>query len=180
MRKTIAIAALTVTAGAAFIAVAPAAVATPTNGAPASGMDFMGRDVNFEAAADAEVMATPTRDFKISARFGQAGPYWSSGYHTGLDFAAPTGTPIFAVEDGKVVSAGPAGAYGNMIEVAHGDGTRSLYAHLSRIDVKKGQKVQRGERIGSLGNTGNSTGPHLHFEISRKSTPVNPEKFLNI
>jgi murein DD-endopeptidase MepM/ murein hydrolase activator NlpD len=85
-----------------------------------------------------------------------------------------------AVESGKVVSAGPAGAYGNMIEIAHGDGTRSLYAHLSDIDVKVGQKVQRGEHIGNLGNTGNSTGPHLHFEIKKKGTPVDPEKFLNL
>jgi murein DD-endopeptidase MepM/ murein hydrolase activator NlpD len=177
MKKHIAIAALTATAGAAFLTPAAAAQATePT----ASTMDFMGRSVNFEAAAKAEGMAIPTRNYKISAVFGQSGPYWSSGRHTGLDFAAPMGTTIMAVDDGKVVAAGPAGAYGNMIEVAHGDGTRSLYAHLSSIDVKKGQKVSRGEHIGALGNTGNSTGPHLHFEISKKGTPVDPAKFLNL
>ena len=182
MKTIIGIAALTATATLGFVA--PATAAEPTAGgkqtASASGLDFMGNKVNYEAAADAEGMALPTKNFTISARFGQSGPYWSSGRHTGLDFAAPIGTPIMAVEDGKVVAAGPAGAYGNMIEIAHGDGTRSLYAHLSAIDVKVGQKVTRGEHIGALGNTGNSTGPHLHFEIGRKGTPVNPENFLNL
>lgn len=166
-----AIAALTATAALGLAAPASAA-------APESGMDFMGRSVNFEAAAAAEDLQVPTSNYKISATFGQSGPYWSSGRHTGLDFAAPMGTPIVAVDDGKVVAAGPAGAYGTMIEVAHGDGTRSLYAHLSGIDVRKGQQVARGERIGALGNTGNSTGPHLHFEISKNGTPVDPQKHL--
>jgi len=167
-----AIAALTATAALGF-------AATPaTAAAPESGMDFMGQSVNFKAAADAEGLQVPTSNYKISATFGQTGPYWSSGRHTGLDFAAPMGTPIVAVDDGKVVASGPAGAYGNMIEVAHGDGTRSLYAHLTSIDVRKGQKVTRGEHIGDLGSTGNSTGPHLHFEISKNGTPVDPQKHL--
>jgi murein DD-endopeptidase MepM/ murein hydrolase activator NlpD len=182
MNTITAIAALTATATVGIVAPGSAVEASvPTaQSTSASGMDFMGRSVNFEAAAQAEGMHVPTRNYQISARFGQAGPYWSSGRHTGIDFAAPIGTTIMAVESGKVVSAGPAGAYGNMIEIAHGDGTRSLYAHLSDIDVKVGQKVQRGEHIGNLGNTGNSTGPHLHFEIKKKGTPVDPEKFLNL
>ncbi len=167
-----AIAALTATAALGF-------AATPATAAvPEAGMDFMGHDVNFKAAAEAEGLQVPTSNYTISATFGRSDPYWSSGRHTGLDFAAPMGTPIVAVDDGKVVASGPAGAYGNMIEVAHGDGTRSLYAHLSSIEVRRGQTVARGEHIGDLGNTGNSTGPHLHFEISKNRTPVDPAKHL--
>ncbi len=180
--KLIAMATLTA-AATVGIAASPAAASAapgPAVSAPKTGMDFMGRTVNFEAAAEAEGMLVPTSNYKISATFGQAGPYWSTGHHTGLDFAAPTGTPIVAVEDGKIVSSGPAGAYGNMVEVAHGNGTRSLYAHLNSIDVKVGQKVSRGELLGGLGNTGNSTGPHLHFEISKNGHQVDPQKFLAI
>jgi murein DD-endopeptidase MepM/ murein hydrolase activator NlpD len=85
-----------------------------------------------------------------------------------------------AADDGKVVSAGPAGAYGNLIEIAHGDGTRTLYAHLSDMDVRKGQAVKRGQHIGDLGNTGNSSGPHLHFEVRDHGKPVDPAKSLNL
>lgn len=181
MKKMFAIAALTATAGAGLVA--PAAAAQPA-AAPAAastaGMDFMGRSVNFEAAADAEVMVTPTKNFKLSARFGDSGPYWSTGRHMGLDFAAPMGTAILAADGGKVVEAGPAGAYGNFVEVAHGDGTRTRYAHLSSIEVKKGQSVARGQRLGGLGSTGNSTGPHLHFEVLSEGVQVDPEKYLNL
>ena len=181
MNTLFAIAALS---GLAGIGLAAPAVAAEPAAAPAaassSRLDFMGRDVNFEAAADAETMATPTKDFTLSARFGQSGPYWSSGQHMGLDFAAPMGTPIIAADGGKVVEAGQGGAYGNFVEIAHGDGTRTRYAHLSRISVEQGQSVDRGQRLGGLGSTGNSTGPHLHFEVLRNGVQVNPENFLNL
>ncbi len=170
MNKHLAIAALTATATAAFAT--PAFAAEP--------VDVLDTTVDFKAAAQKEGMATPTRNFTVSARFGQSGAMWSSGRHTGLDFAAPLGTTIMAADDGKVVSVGPAGAYGNLIEIAHGDGTRTLYAHLSDMDVRKGQAVKRGQHIGDLGNTGNSSGPHLHFEVRDHGKPVDPEKSLNL
>ncbi len=90
------------------------------------------------------------------------------------------GQAIDAADSGKVVHASSAGAYGNMIEIAHGDGTRTRYAHLSAIGVKKGERVERGQRIGALGNTGNSSGPHLHFEVLVDGDQVNPQRFLNL
>lgn len=123
-------------------------------------------------------MFTPTTNYDITAVFGQAGGRWSSGQHTGLDFAAPTGTPVFSALAGKVVEAGWGGAYGNHIVIKH-DGTKTLYAHLNRVDVKKGQSVLRGEKIGAVGSTGNSSGPHLHFEVLVEGKNVDPERFIN-
>lgn len=109
-------------------------------------------------------MFTPTRNYNLSARYGQAGG-WSRGYHTGLDFAAAPGTPVFAALAGKVIEVGDAGAYGTNIVILHDNGRKTRYAHLSSTDVREGQKVLRGEHIGAVGTTGNSTGPHLHFEV---------------
>ena len=165
----------------ALSAAATGALAAPAAAAPVQErFDFIGTTVDFPKAAKAELMTVPTSGYKISARFGQSGPMWSSGRHTGLDFAAPEGRAIRAADAGKVVEAGPAGAYGNFVEIAHGNGTRTRYAHLSKIDVKVGQKVARGERIGALGNTGNSSGPHLHFEVLIKGEPTDPEKHLDL
>ncbi len=84
--------------------------------------------------------------------------------HLGVDYGAPTGTPVRTVGDGRVVFAGRRGGYGNVIEIRHDSQSTTVYAHLSRIFVKRGQRVERGERIGAVGSTGVSTGPHLHFE----------------
>ncbi|WP_455359651.1 transglycosylase family protein [Streptomyces sp. SYSU K21746] len=100
-----------------------------------------------------------------STPYRAAGASWSSGYHTGVDFPVPTGTTVRAVAAGEVVSAGWAGAYGYQVVVRHGDGKYSQYAHLSALTVRDGQKVGGGQRIGRSGSTGNSTGPHLHFEV---------------
>ncbi|MEW2635326.1 peptidoglycan DD-metalloendopeptidase family protein [Streptomyces sp. NPDC048389] len=100
-----------------------------------------------------------------STSYRKTGSSWSSGYHTGVDFAVPTGTSVKAVAAGKVVSAGWGGAYGYEIVVRHGDGRYSQYAHLSAMNVRTGQQVSAGQRIARSGSTGNSTGPHLHFEI---------------
>lgn len=143
-------------------------------------VDPLGQQVNYRAAADKEQFFTPARNFKISARFGDAGFRWSTGYHTGLDFVGALGSPIYAAADGTVVSAKPEGAYGNMVKIKHADGSRTLYAHLTSFSVKKGDTVERGQRIGSLGSTGNSSGPHLHFEVNRDGKPVNPELFLEL
>ncbi len=94
---------------------------------------------------------------------------WSSGYHTGVDFAAATGTSLRAVGAGTVVSAGWGGAYGNQVVIQLADGYYAQYAHLSSLSVSSGQTVTAGQQIGLSGATGNVTGPHLHFEI--RTTP---------
>ncbi|WP_158100719.1 M23 family metallopeptidase [Streptomyces fradiae] len=90
---------------------------------------------------------------------------WSSGYHTGVDFAASSGTSVKAIGAGTVVSAGWSGAYGNEVVIKHADGNYSQYAHLSSLSVSAGQSVGGGQQIGLSGSTGNSSGPHLHFEV---------------
>ncbi|MFF4096709.1 peptidoglycan DD-metalloendopeptidase family protein [Streptomyces sp. NPDC001834] len=90
---------------------------------------------------------------------------WASGYHTGVDFPVPTGTSVKAIGSGTVVSAGWAGAYGYQVVIRHADGKYSQYAHLSAVHVREGRHVSAGQRIARSGSTGNSTGPHLHFEI---------------
>lgn len=101
----------------------------------------------------------------IGTRYRVSGSSWSSGYHTGVDFPVPTGTSVKAVATGTVVSAGWGGAYGYEIVVRHEDGRYSQYAHLSALTVREGQRVNAGQRIARSGSTGNSSGPHLHFEV---------------
>ncbi|MER6250343.1 LysM peptidoglycan-binding domain-containing M23 family metallopeptidase [Streptomyces sp. NPDC001584] len=105
----------------------------------------------------------------ISTQYKVAGSMWSSGYHTGVDFIASSGTTVKAVGAGTVVSAGWSGSYGNEVVIRHADGMYSQYAHLSQLSVSSGQSVTAGQAIGLSGSTGNSTGPHLHFEI--RTTP---------
>ncbi|MGO4460384.1 peptidoglycan DD-metalloendopeptidase family protein [Streptomyces sp. M-16] len=104
-------------------------------------------------------------DGGTSTPYHQSGSMWSSGYHTGVDFVASTGTTVRAVGAGTVVSAGWGGAYGNEVVIRHADGKYSQYGHLSQLSVSVGQSVTAGQRIGLSGATGNVTGPHLHFEI---------------
>lgn len=101
----------------------------------------------------------------IGTHYRVSGSSWSSGYHTGVDFPVPTGTSVKAVATGKVVSAGWGGAYGYQIVIRHDDGRYSQYAHLSALTVREGQRVNGGQRIARSGSTGNSSGPHLHFEV---------------
>ncbi|MET8173904.1 peptidoglycan DD-metalloendopeptidase family protein [Streptomyces clavifer] len=128
------------------------------------------RDTKPAAKRDSKPAAKPQSGFTapVSARTGtpyhQAGS-WSSGYHTGVDWPVPTGTSVKAVASGTVVSAGWAGAYGYEVVIRHSDGKYSQYAHLSSLHVRDGQQVGSGQRIARSGSTGNSTGPHLHFEI---------------
>jgi murein DD-endopeptidase MepM/ murein hydrolase activator NlpD len=123
-------------------------------------------------------MFTPTRNYRNTAYFGQAGSSWSSGRHTGLDFAAAPGTPVFSALAGKVVESGWGGAYGNHIIVRHDNGVETLYAHLSSAAVSTGDRVLRGQRIGAVGSTGNSSGPHLHFEVIKNGEQRDPAAFL--
>ncbi|MFG2681868.1 M23 family metallopeptidase [Streptomyces sp. NPDC048392] len=128
----------------------------------------------------------PVKKYELSASFAQNGGMWAHK-HSGQDFAVPIGTNVVAAHGGTVVKAGGNGAgdgpaYGNAIVIKHGNGTYSQYAHLSRINVKVGQVVKTGQSIAKSGNTGNSSGPHLHFEI--RTTPnygsaVDPVAFLH-
>ncbi|MCG7526435.1 M23 family metallopeptidase [Streptomyces sp. OfavH-34-F] len=107
----------------------------------------------------------PTSSYTITSTYGQAGSMWSSGHHTGLDFAAPTGTPVKAVHGGTITSAGWSGSYGYRTVLELEDGTEVWYCHQSSIGVTVGQKVTTGDTIGRVGATGNVTGPHLHLEV---------------
>lgn len=121
---------------------------------------------------------TPVAYYHLTARFGESSSLWAST-HTGLDFAAPTSTPVRAVTAGTVTSVGWAGAYGHKIEITHPDGSQTWYAHLSRTDVQVGAEVGTGDVIGAVGATGNVTGPHLHFEVCPGGgDPVDPEAAL--
>ncbi len=99
-------------------------------------------------------------------------------FHSGLDIANKKGTPIYATADGKVVSVRVNGGLGKMIAINHGFGFKTRYAHLDKYNIKVGQKVKRGEIIGYMGNTGYSTGPHLHYEVLKNGKPVNPYKYI--
>jgi murein DD-endopeptidase MepM/ murein hydrolase activator NlpD len=102
----------------------------------------------------------------------------SPGLHHGVDIAAPTGTPVQAMRSGRVEHAGAWGGYGLSVLISHGPHVRTLYAHLSRIDVREGERVRGGQRIGAVGRTGNATGPHLHFEVWRWGRPDDPVPLL--
>lgn len=103
--------------------------------------------------------------------------YGTSKFHEGMDFSAPIGTPVYATGRGRVTEAGWQSGYGNCIDIDHGFNYVTRYAHLSKVLVKKGQTVERGEKIGEVGNTGKSTGPHLHYEVRLRGTPQNPVNY---
>ncbi|NUS49700.1 MAG: M23 family metallopeptidase, partial [Nocardioidaceae bacterium] len=112
--------------------------------------------------------------YHLTSRFGECSLLWSH-CHTGLDFAAPSGTPIHAIANGVVTSAGYDGAYGNKTVVTLADGTEIWYCHQTSYLVSSGQQVQAGDTIGSVGSTGNVTGPHVHIEVRPGAgDPVDP------
>ena len=113
----------------------------------------------------------------ISSRYGVSSRIRSST-HTGLDIATSTGTPISVVADGTVTCAEYSGAYGNLVKVNHGNGVETWYAHTSKMYVSVGQEVKAGDVIAAVGTTGNSTGPHLHFEIRINGNHVNPQNYM--
>lgn len=112
----------------------------------------------------------PTRNYTITSPFG---PRWGR-FHSGVDMAGPMGTPIFAADGGTVVRAGYFGGYGNCIDIDHGNGVVTRYGHNSALYVSAGEKVYKGQEIAAMGSTGNSTGPHLHFEIIINGSPIDP------
>lgn len=98
--------------------------------------------------------------------------------HKGIDFQANIGTPVIATADGVILLAGVHKKYGKRIQIKHDKGISTLYAHLSKIKVKKGQKIKQGELIGAVGSTGLSTAPHLHYEVRKNNKAVNPKQYL--
>lgn len=117
----------------------------------------------------------PVDSYRLTNTFGLARSYYSSGYHTGLDFAAPSGTPIKAVANGVIESTGYEGAYGNKTVQTLEDGTEVWYCHQTSYTVSAGEEVRAGDVIGYVGSTGNSTGPHLHLEVRPGAgDPVDP------
>lgn len=116
----------------------------------------------------------------ISSEFGwRAQPLpGASSNHKGMDFAAPTGTPIYAAAAGTVTSASYSGNAGNLIVINHGNGLQTYYMHCHAMYVSAGQTVSKGQNIGAVGTTGNSTGPHLHFQVMLNGTPTNPRNYL--
>lgn len=121
----------------------------------------------------------PVADYRLTGRFGDVSGLWSSR-HTGLDFAAPTGTPIRAVRAGVVVEAGYDGRYGNKTVLRLADGTELWYCHQSSTQARAGQRVRAGQVIGYVGTTGNVTGPHLHLEVHpRGGEAADPRTWLH-
>ncbi|MDA8869834.1 M23 family metallopeptidase [Rhizobiaceae bacterium] len=125
---------------------------------------------------------SPVPGHEISSRFGtRRDPFTKrSAVHGGLDFRAPKGAKVRSTASGRVVFAGRRGGYGKLVEIDHGGGITTRYAHLSRIGVKKGARVVRGTQIGRVGSTGRSTGPHLHYEVRRKKQALNPIKYVRL
>jgi murein DD-endopeptidase MepM/ murein hydrolase activator NlpD len=123
-------------------------------------------------------VALPVSDYELTGRFGASSGLWSST-HTGLDFAAPEGADIKSVTSGVVTESGEDGAFGTKTVIREADGTLLWYCHQSSVDVSVGDKVEAGQVIGSVGSTGNVTGPHLHLEVhSSGDSPVDPEDWL--
>jgi len=165
----------------------PAAVST--RGVPPDAMTLRANDLlvkldnlnMLRIAARRIPFALPVRrSFRITSKFGMRKHPITGKYkmHEGYDMAAPLGTPVYATADGVVSFAGWAGGYGRVIKIRHADGFETRFAHLSKIRVKKGQRVSRGDRIGDMGSSGRSTGSHVHYEVRIGGKAVNPIKYI--
>ncbi|HEU0310952.1 MAG TPA: M23 family metallopeptidase [Sphingomicrobium sp.] len=124
----------------------------------------------------------PAEGAHISSGFGYRTDPFAGGlaFHAGLDFKGPTGAPIYAAARGKVAFVGRRPGYGKCVEIDHGNGLRTRYAHMSAFRARIGQPVLAGQLIGAVGSTGRSTGPHLHFEVRLHGHPINPRPFLEV
>lgn len=118
--------------------------------------------------------------YDITSSFGTRVDPFTRGYalHAGIDFRAPTGTPVRSIAAGTVIEAGVSGGYGRMVEIDHGYGLTTRYAHLSAIHVEEGQRIEKGSTIGLVGSTGRSTGPHLHYEVRVDEDATDPMRFI--
>ncbi|QTC93025.1 M23 family metallopeptidase [Brevundimonas goettingensis] len=168
------------------MAAAPFTPKSVAEAAPLSGVSLVKPPVVAIAAPAGPMMrqmvfAEPVPGHGINSKFGmrRLGGEPGARMHKGVDIAAPTGTSVYATGEGVVLRIGydPAG-YGNFIEMRHPNGLTSLYGHLSRVDVASGDAVGPRQRIGLVGSTGYSTGPHLHFEVRREGAQVNPAKVI--
>jgi len=138
-------------------------------------LDAMDRINLYRIAAERAPFDTPVKsNFRFTSGFGQR---WGR-LHAGTDFAGPIGTPIYSTADGVVTHAGWSSGYGRLIKIQHEFGIETRYAHLNAMHVSVGQRVSRGERIGDMGNSGRSTGPHLHYEVRVGGSPVNPMIYI--
>lgn len=119
---------------------------------------------------------------RLTSRYGKrVSPFEkNSDFHTGVDIATDFNSPVVASANGIILFAGYKGSYGRTVLIKHSNGIETLYAHLSRIDVKKGEFIHRGNRIGLLGSTGKSTGPHLHYEVRLNGNPINPKTYIEL
>jgi murein DD-endopeptidase MepM/ murein hydrolase activator NlpD len=172
----------------------PASDRAPARLSPLEELNLLGESVKEQtnslraleklmARAGRILVALPTRwpvRGAVNSEFGMRHSPWSEDreFHSGLDIRAERGTAIYAPAAGTVVHAGPAQDYGTAIVLDHGQDIRSLYGHLSKLNVQPGQRVVRGTIIGYTGNTGRSSGPHLHYEIMVKGQAVNPRAYL--
>lgn len=140
----------------------------------------LARMAALERAIDGIPQVVPASVRHITSGFGyRRDPFTGRGaMHSGIDFKGAIGSPILAAADGRVSFAGWKAGYGKAVEVTHGNGMMTRYAHLSRIDVKPGQLIEAGATLGGLGSTGRSTGPHLHYEVRINDRAVNPRPFL--
>ena len=141
----------------------------------------LGETAQFSTAFNALPINRPlTGEMTITSTFGaRSDPFFhSAAMHTGIDFRGGYGSPVRVTAPGKVVIAGPQGGYGNMVEVDHGFGLSTRYAHLSSIEVDIGDTIKIGDVVGHIGSTGRSTGPHLHYETRIDGDPVDPMRFL--
>ena len=145
-------------------------------------VEQLGANVPKEATAGPGRLIHPLGDHKhrVSSEFGPRKHPIHGGHrmHAGVDMAAATGTPVLAARGGVVTHAGRMGGYGLMIEMEYADGMATRYAHLDRLDVDLGDEIRRGVRIGAVGSTGATTGPHLHFEVRVDGEPSDPSKHL--
>ncbi len=125
------------------------------------------------------VFSSPMPGFSVNSRFGfRKLPGAPGRMHEGVDFAAPSGVPIRCASDGKVLRAGVSPTYGNFVEVDHGDGVTTFYAHMSRRAATAGREVRVGDTLGFVGSTGHSTGPHLHFEVRKDERQFDPMRVI--
>jgi murein DD-endopeptidase MepM/ murein hydrolase activator NlpD len=165
---------------AAFGTAGPPALGGGLHGVHGPYDDFGYEDQDWAAQLLEGARSSPVTGFPVSASYGIPGG-WAAGHHTGVDFATPTGTPVRSAGPGTVVLAGYAGDYGNAVLVRMTDGYYALYAHLSEISVREDEWVESGTELGQSGDSGRSTGPHLHFEIRTGTdygTDVDPVAYL--
>lgn len=140
----------------------------------------LARMAALERGLEAVPQVVPAKTFTMSSGFGyRRDPFTRRGaMHSGLDFKGPIGSPIYAAAKGKISFVGRKAGYGKVVEISHGNGLKTRYAHMSKFRARVGQNVAAGDVIGAIGNTGRSTGPHLHFEVRIYDRAVNPRPML--